>query len=210
MIGPATSDLVVKQSTHGHLTRLILRAKREAPYNRSLEGVNTRWSRCRRQISGDGLNNLEYADADARSIRDFLQKPQGGNFSASDILYLENDQATILNVRSALQRFLPRAGPEDLMFLFIAGHGSPDPYSPGNLYFLMHDTKIADMPNTGLPMFELQQLLDNSVRAQRVVMFIDTCHSAGSRKDYHWAQLCKLKTTIQSLRGDLFEKLTRV
>jgi caspase domain-containing protein len=182
-IGPTTPNVVVEtKDAAGNLTRLILPVRRrEAAVSSQFRGrkyaVVIGVSKYR--FPGDGLNNLDYADADARSIRDFLQKPQGGNFSASDILYLENDQATILSVRSALQRFLPRAGPEDLIFLFIAGHGSPDPYAPGNLYFLMHDTKIADMPNTGLPMSELQQLLDNSVRAQRVVMFIDTCHSAG-------------------------------
>jgi uncharacterized caspase-like protein len=95
------------------------------------------------------------------------------------MLFLENADATILDVRSALERFLPRAGPEDLIFLFIAGHGAPDPYAPRNLYFLMNDTKVADMPNTALPMAELQELLDNRVRAQRVVVFVDTCHSAG-------------------------------
>jgi len=112
-------------------------------------------------------------------VADFLKRPEGGNFAAGDIQYLENDQATISSVRSALQRFLPRAGPEDLVFLFIASHGAPDPYDPKSLYFLVHDTKLADMPNTALPMSELQEMLDNNVRAQRIIVLVDACHSAG-------------------------------
>src|SRR5260370_23666493 len=37
-----------------------------------------------------GLNNLQYADSDARSILEFLLNPAGGAFKTSDILYIEN------------------------------------------------------------------------------------------------------------------------
>lgn len=182
-IGPTTPAVVVEaRDKAGNLTRVVVPVRRrEAAVSQQFKGrkyaVVIGISQYRYAI--DGLNNLEYADADARAIRDFLKQPQGGNFAPADILYLENAEATILDVRSALERFLPRAGPEDLIFLFIAGHGAPDPYAPRNLYFLMNDTKVADMPNTALPMSELQELLDNRVRAQRVVVFVDTCHSAG-------------------------------
>jgi hypothetical protein len=126
-----------------------------------------------------GLSDLNYADADARAIRDFLQRPEGGDFSPSNVLYLENERATIDGLRGALTSFLPKAGPNDLLFIFIAGHGAPDPYAPQNLYFLMHDTKVADMPNSAMPMRELQELLEGVVRAQRAVVMVDTCHSAG-------------------------------
>ena len=43
----------------------------------------------------------------------------------------------------------------------------------------MNDTKVANLPRTGLGMFEIQEVLDHLVRAQRVVVFIDACHSAG-------------------------------
>ncbi len=126
-----------------------------------------------------GLGDLEYADADARSMRDFLRRPEGGGFARDDILYLENENATLGAVRDGLYRFLPKAGPNDLIIVFLAGHGSPDPYSPRDLYFLMHDTRVADMPHTALPMKELQDALDGIVRAQRTVVFIDACHAAG-------------------------------
>lgn len=182
-IGPLTQAVVVEaKDPAGNLTRLTIPVRRrEAAVSQQFKGRKYAVviGVSKYKYPGDGLNNLEYADADARSIRDFLKRPEGGNFAAGDILYLENHEATILGVRTALQRFLPRAGPDDLIFLFIASHGAPDPYDPRNLYFLVHDTKLADMPNTALPMSELQEILDNNVRAQRIIVLVDACHSAG-------------------------------
>lgn len=126
-----------------------------------------------------GLNDLQFADADARAMREFLLKPEGGGFKPGDILYMENNGATTDVVRDALTRFLPKAGPNDLVFIYLAGHGSPDPFEPQKLYFILHDTKVVNMPGTALGMLELQESLDHLIRAQRVVVFIDACHSAG-------------------------------
>lgn len=131
------------------------------------------------QFNDAGLNDLQYADADARAVRDFLLQPEGGGFKPSDIVYMENSGATTEAVRAALTRLLQRATPADLVFIYIASHGSADPFEPGKLYFLMNDTKVANMPQTGLGMFELQEILDHLVRAERVVVFVDACHSAG-------------------------------
>jgi len=72
-----------------------------------------------------------------------------------------------------------KAKADDLIFIFIAGHGAPDPLASQNLYFLLTDTKVVDMARTAFPMNELKQMLDTQVTAQRVVVMIDTCHSAG-------------------------------
>ena len=148
-----------------------------------------------------GLNDLQYADSDSRSVREFLLRPEGGGFKPADILYMENSGATTEVVRDALLRFLPKAGPNDLVFIYIAGHGSPDPFDPQKLYFILHDTKVADMPKTALRMSELQELLDHVVRAQRVVVFIDACHSAGvsSNKLVTGRQLERLENNVFNL-----------
>jgi uncharacterized caspase-like protein len=92
---------------------------------------------------------------------------------------MENEAATADLVRAALVGFLSKAGPNDLVLIYIASHGSPDPFDPRKLYFILHDTKVADMGRTALGMPEVQELLDHVVRAKRVVVFIDACHSAG-------------------------------
>jgi hypothetical protein len=126
-----------------------------------------------------GLKSLNYADDDAGAIAEFLKTRQGGQFAAADIKLLLNESATIAGVRSALNDVAKRARANDLVFIFIAGHGAPDPLASQNLYFLLHDTKVVDMPNTAYPMSELKQYLDSQVMAQRVLVMIDTCHSAG-------------------------------
>ncbi|MCY7346472.1 MAG: caspase family protein [Pyrinomonadaceae bacterium] len=126
-----------------------------------------------------GLKNLNYADDDAQSIAAFLQTPTGGSFSSADIKLLINADASLAAVRSALNETFKRARSNDLIFVFIAGHGAPDPLASQNLYFLLSDTKVVDMPRTAFPMNELKQMLDTQVTAQRVVVMIDTCHSAG-------------------------------
>jgi hypothetical protein len=182
-IGPDTSSVVIEaKDDAGNVARMTIPVKRrEAAISTQFRGRKFALiiGVSRYKYHDGGLTDLAYPDADARSIRDFLQRREGGGFNASDISYLENEQATTDGVRGALARILPRAGTNDLLFIFIAGHGAPDPYAPQTLYFLLHDTKVADMPRTALPMTELQEILDNSVRAERVVIFVDTCHSAG-------------------------------
>jgi len=126
-----------------------------------------------------GLRSLNYADDDAQSIAAFLQTPQGGSFSFADVKLLLNQDATLDAVRSAFSTFLKKAKPNDLVFIFIAGHGAPDPLASQNLYFLLYDTKVVDMPRTAFPMSELKDFLDRDIKAQRVLVMIDTCHSAG-------------------------------
>ena len=126
-----------------------------------------------------GLKSLNYADDDAQSIADFLQTAQGGGFSSADIKLLLNENASVNAVRGALGDVAKRAKPQDLIFIFIAGHGAPDPLASQNLYFLLYDTRVVDMPRTAFPMNELKQYLDTQVSAERVLVMIDTCHSAG-------------------------------
>lgn len=126
-----------------------------------------------------GLRSLNYADDDAQSVADFLKTSQGGSFSSADIKLLLNQGASLLAVRAALSDVAKRAKADDLIFIFIAGHGAPDPIASQNLYFLLYDTKVIDMPRTAFPMNELKQYLDTQISAERVLVMIDTCHSAG-------------------------------
>jgi hypothetical protein len=177
----APSLVITAQDAAGNLARLSIPAQQRQPMVSSqfkgrkyavVIGV------AQYKYHDGGLNDLAYPDDDARVLRDFLQSREGGKFSPPDILLLENEQATIEMVRGALASFLMQAGPDDLVLFFIAGHGAPDPYDPQNLYYLLHDTRVADMPRTALPMTELQQRLD-ALRTKRLLVFVDTCHSAG-------------------------------
>jgi hypothetical protein len=178
----AASLVVEARDKAGNVTRVTIPVKRrEAAVSSAFKGRKFALvvGVSKYKFHDGGLRDLTYADVDARTVRDFLQQTEGGGFAPGDIVYLENERATTEAVRSALNTFLPKAATGDLIFIFIAGHGGPDPYAPQNLYFMLHDTKLADMPSTALPMTELQEALDHKVRAERLVVFVDTCHSAG-------------------------------
>ncbi|MET0752022.1 MAG: caspase family protein [Pyrinomonadaceae bacterium] len=131
------------------------------------------------QFTDAGLKNLSYADDDAQAVAAFLQTPSGGSFSSGNIKLLLNTDATLMAVRAALTDTFKRAKADDLIFIFLAGHGAPDPLATQNIYFLLSDTKVVDMSQTAFLMSELKQMLDTQVVAQRVIVMIDTCHSAG-------------------------------
>jgi len=124
-----------------------------------------------------GLNNLNFADDDAAALNNWLR--QTGGFNPQDILYMTNRDATLSAVRDSLNSFLTRATETDLVIFFLAGHGTPDPFNPRELYYLVYDSKVADLKNTGFPMKELKKIIDQKLKSKRAVFLLDTCHSAG-------------------------------
>jgi uncharacterized caspase-like protein len=126
-----------------------------------------------------GLIKLQYADSDAIAIANFLKSPQGGGFRPADMMLLVNGDASVNALKGALDEIARKATRDDLVFIFIAGHGGADPYAKQNMYFLFHDTKVADLPHTAFPMSDLKYALDTQIRAERVIVIVDTCHSAG-------------------------------
>jgi len=131
------------------------------------------------QNAGAGLTNLKYADRDAKSFRDFLQSPAGGSFHSENILALFNEDATSQNVRSALFTFLTKPRPQDLVVMYFAGHGAPDPNDSRNLYLLTYDTQPENMGGTAFLMSELQDVFTRILKAKQVISFNDSCHSYG-------------------------------
>lgn len=125
------------------------------------------------------INDLQFADRDARSVLDFLKSPAGGGVTDEDSLLLLDQDATTESVRHALFNFLTKPQEQDTVVIYIAGHGAPDPNDPRNIYFLTSDAKPDDMGATAFPMFELQDVFERILKAKRVITFADTCHSYG-------------------------------
>jgi hypothetical protein len=129
------------------------------------------------KFAGSGLQNLAYADSDAAAFRDFLLLPHGGNFRATNVRFLLNEDATLDNVKVALTRFLAQAHPEDTVVLYLNLHGGYDPGDPQNKYLLTYDSDPRDMANSALAVTELPNLLSNYVNTKHIVTFADSCHS---------------------------------
>ena len=59
-------------------------------------------------------------------------------------------------------------------------HGSPDlPDSPDNLFLLPYNTRYDDIATTGFPMWDIETALKRFVKARKVIVIADACHSGG-------------------------------
>ena len=122
--------------------------------------------------------NLRYAAQDAEDLAALIRTPNGGAFPDENVLLLTDGQATSREVTRALRSFLTRPATEDLVLIYLACHGGPDPRRPtGPLYLLTHDTEYADIAGTAVPMDEIDGALRGSLLSERVVVIADTCHS---------------------------------
>ncbi len=125
------------------------------------------------QYSGpNGLNNLIFADDDALAFKNKLRKL---GWSSDHIKILINEKATQRNIMITLESWLTKAGPNDQIVLFWAGHGFPDPEDPEKVYFACYDTDI-NIPVTGYRMDRIRNTLEER-KAKNVIVLADTCHA---------------------------------
>jgi hypothetical protein len=120
----------------------------------------------------NGLANLIFADDDANV---FARSLLNLGWNESHIKLLINEKATQRNIMIALKSWLTKAGPDDQVILFWAGHGYPDPEDPEKVYFATYDTDIS-IPVTGYRMDEVRRALEE-IGAKNVVLLADTCHA---------------------------------
>lgn len=126
-----------------------------------------------------GIPSLKYAHKDAEAFANFLRTPEGGGYDNEHMRVLLNKDATLPNVRDALINFLSNAIDIDLVVLYFAGHGAPEPARPQNLYLLTHDSDPARLGTTAFPMWQIQDVLGRYINSKRIIVFTDACHSGG-------------------------------
>lgn len=126
------------------------------------------------------IPSLNFADQDADAIAEFLRTPQAGmgGFRDSNLLLIKNEEATFQNIRTAIRGWLRQSTPDDVIYVFIAGHGLPDPDRPDDLYLLPYDARLDNLAATAIPMDDFQRDLDR-LDSRATVVLADACHSAG-------------------------------
>ena len=126
------------------------------------------------------ITPLRYASKDAKAFHDWLISPSGGKYSTSQMKLITDEQSTYQNIREALFVWLQQALAEDVVTFYFAGHGSPEsPDSPDNLFFLPFDTKYDNIATTAFPMWDIETALKRFIKAKKVVVIADACHSGG-------------------------------
>ncbi|MBW2620775.1 MAG: caspase family protein [Deltaproteobacteria bacterium] len=120
----------------------------------------------------NGLNNLVFADDDAKA---FARSLHNLGWTDSHIKLLTNRDATERNIKIALKSWLTKAGPDDQVILFWAGHGYADPEDPEKVYLATYDTELS-IPATGYRMDEVRRALEE-IGSKNVILLADTCHA---------------------------------
>jgi len=130
------------------------------------------------KYSSSKINALRYAETDANMVAHFLQSPHGAGVAKENILTLINEKATRNDILGALQNFLAKSGKNDLIILYLAGHGLSSPESNAT-YFLSHDTDLKNLSSTAVDQEEITSILTEKVKAGKIVVFLDACHGGG-------------------------------
>jgi hypothetical protein len=53
----------------------------------------------------------------------------------------------------------------------------PPAINPDNFLFLVHDSEVGNLGGTAIPMWDLGNVMDYTIRSRRILVFADTCHS---------------------------------
>lgn len=159
-----------------------------APSTHSLHG--TRWAVVIgiSEYQDTRIPALRYASKDAQSFHKWAVSWQGGYAPARAKILVDKD-ATAKSIRKALFEWLKQALEEDVVTIFFAGHGSPEsPDSPQNLYLLPYDTDYDSIASTAFPMWDIETALKRYIKAKRVIVIADACHSGGVGQSFDLAR----------------------
>ncbi|MBV9506120.1 MAG: caspase family protein [Acidobacteriia bacterium] len=116
------------------------------------------------------------AAADAGELARQLETNAG--FRKENIRLLVDDQATLGQIRTSFYDFAARAQGDDLLVIYVAGHGLHDP-RPGNndkLYLAPYGTQLAQIDSTALSFEDMELLLGRSIRSNHTFLIFDVGH----------------------------------
>jgi hypothetical protein len=123
-------------------------------------------------------NRLNYTDDDAYKMYAFYKSPEGGSLSDKQITLLIDEEATRANVVNAIKTVYSRAGKNDMIIFYFAGHGTEGA-------FITHEfAGEVDENFTGLLLHEeLNEVFTHS-QARYKYIIADACHSGSSVNQY--------------------------
>lgn len=116
--------------------------------------------------------NLDYADADAKSMASLFKSQKGLLYKDVQVKELTNEQATRGNILDAFYWLEKNVTHKDVAILFIATHGFNE---KGKFYVLPHDGDPDRLRSTGVNWADFQDVLGNL--PSKVMLFLDACHS---------------------------------
>jgi hypothetical protein len=128
------------------------------------------------QYQDSHIPALSRAVKDAKDFHAFL-KEREHLFSRGNMTLLIDDQATRANVVHALRHALGKARQDDIVVIYLSGHGLTDPAVSNEFYFGTHDARLDNLFGTALLMNDSN--LFRGIKSDNVLLLTDACHSGG-------------------------------
>ncbi len=125
--------------------------------------------------------NLRYAAKDATDFRNFLVSK--AHFQPDHVRLLVDSDANHDNIVGQLgdQWLGRRAGPDDLVVVYVSSHGSGQSKEAGGVNFMIaYDTNRDNLLSTGIPMQRLSNIVKERVQSDRVILIMDVCHAGAT------------------------------
>ena len=115
--------------------------------------------------------DLNFAEKDANDVVKYFSKTD--EFDQVFVTKFVNEDVTKSKLKE-LKSFVKKVNTNDVILLFIAGHGVLD--ADLNYYIASHDMDFTKPQDKGIPIDFFDELLDNT-KCLKKLMFIDACHS---------------------------------
>lgn len=113
---------------------------------------------------------------DATDLQHLLTNAARCGYPAGQVNLLLDQAVSLVNLRKALDDLAHTATAADTVVFFFSGHGVR--HSDEAAYLLPYDCRLENLPETALSSAELTGRL-NSIRAGRLLVLLDCCHSGG-------------------------------
>jgi len=132
----------------------------------------------------ENVRSLDYAVKDAEDIQSMLVDKF--NFQQDNIVLLKNEQATQASILQEFSNITKKAGANDRVLIFFAGHGDTEDLPDGGEmgYLLPVDGDKTDLYISSIKMDEIQTISLRS-EAKHILYLIDACYggiaSVGAR-----------------------------
>jgi len=117
--------------------------------------------------------DLNYPVKDAKDLVKIMATNSTQNYDEVKTKSLFNNDVTVENVKN-LETFLSQTTANDVVILFVAGHGVLD--ANFDYYFATYDMDFNSPKGRGLAYDDLEAVLDG-IKAKRKILIMDTCHS---------------------------------
>ena len=132
----------------------------------------------------DNLSNLDYAVADAEAVKDMLVGKF--DYKEENVKLLLNEEANKTNIVNVISDVSLKAGENDRILVFYAGHGETMPLPEGGEmgYLVPIDGNQENLFASAIPMDDLKRL-SNMSKAKHMLFLVDACYgglaAVGSR-----------------------------